>query len=878
MKRNSSASVWLLLSLVAALFCLSVAAPREWSSWDSNPVGPARQASTLTLMIKPPQGLPLPAPSPPVTLVGLAGSDSILTTAVEPPVEQPEQDLPKPIPQPLPTSTDRRVADSDPDRARGTIDPVELPPTGFSPPAAEAATGAAAQRIRLATSSRIPTATLPQLGITRQALGADPAWLPCWPCATALLAQLDELSNQPSCRDWCSAVRQRLDDLHAADSLTAPQVPALLSGLRVLLEDGQRLARETSDDQVRSRWSRVVFALQRRVQVWDQVAVIAARESLAEANCRDADTLRQAYAALSDQLQSLPKGDVWGRYLLMDEARSRLFGELAADTVESRNLAKRILMRADTSVLTPSQQAFLQRPECAEYLRQLRRVATEPVDYARLLAELESYESDRPAAAALHVAAAQQVLRWSDDEAIRELGQRLDTIYRNANLRVAISRSLMERLLPPPEPVAERVDEVIQGAYTTGCCETLTQLEVCLLPSETSWRIGLAAKGQVATETQSTSGPARFRSRGNSVFEAAKEVVIHPHGCYHRAAVADAETSNELTSVSTTLDSVPLVRELARAIAVDRFRADSQAAEREVRRHVATTASDRIDTEVNDRLNDVRKIFGQHFFGPLQKLALNPRATDMATSEQEVVARLRLAGHHQLAAHTPRPLPPATSVFQVQVHESAVNNFLEQLGWEGRRANVHELYRQIAELFSLPPRELPEDLPDDVFIRFAGQSPLRVAFQEGRVSFQLALAELSQGTSSWKNFTVRVHYRHDPTQPGTDLVRDQYVELLGQRLHLRDQIALRGVFSRVFSQDKPIQLVSAELRTDSRLDGLEIDQLAIQHGWLSLSLGEVPAQPRTARGPAPQLSAAGASLPPASSTAAHAVLARVRSP
>lgn len=876
MKRNSSASVWLLLSLVAALFCLSVAAPREWSSWDSNPVGPARPASPLTLMIKPPQGLPLPDPSPPVTLVGLAGCESIPTTAVEPPVAPPEQDLPKPVPQPLPTSTDRRVADSDP--ARGTLDPVELPPTDSSPPVAEAASGAAAKRVHLMTSSRVPTATLPQLGITRQALAAGSVWLPCWPCPTALIAQLDELSSQASCRVWCSAVRQRLDDLQAADSLTAPQVSALLGGLRGLLDDGQRLAQDTSDDQIRSRWSRAVFALQRRVQVWEQVALIAAEESLAEANCRDADLLRQAYAAWSDQLQSLPKGDVWARYLLMDEAQSRLFGDLAADTVESRNLAKRILMRADPSVLTPSQQAFLQRPECAEYLRQLRRVATEPVDYARLLAELESYESDRSTSAALHVAAAQQVLRWSDDEAVRELGQRLDTNYRNANLRVAISRSLMERLLPPPEPVAERVEEVIQGAYTTGCCETLTQLQVSLLPSETSWRIGLAANGQVATETQSTSGPARFRSRGNSVFAAAKEVVIHPHGCYHRAAVADAETSNELTSVSTTLDSVPLVRELARAIAVDRFRADSQAAEREVRRRVATTASDRIDAEVNDRLNDVRQLFGQHFFGPLQKLALNPRTTDMATSEQEVVARLRLAGHHQLAAHTPRPLPPATSVFQVQVHESAVNNFLEQLGWEGRRANVHELYRQIAELFSLPPRELPEDLPDDVFIRFAGQTPLRVTFQEGRVSFQLALAELSQGTNSWKNFSVRVHYRHDPAQPGTDLVRDQYVELLGQRLHLRDQIALRGVFSRVFSQNKPIQLVSGELRTDSRLDGLEIDQLAIEHGWLSLSLGEVPEQPRTARGSTPQLSAAGAAIPPASSTAAHAVLARVRSP
>ena len=45
MKRNCSASVWLLLTLVVVLFCLSAAAPREWSSWDSRPLGHAAEAA-----------------------------------------------------------------------------------------------------------------------------------------------------------------------------------------------------------------------------------------------------------------------------------------------------------------------------------------------------------------------------------------------------------------------------------------------------------------------------------------------------------------------------------------------------------------------------------------------------------------------------------------------------------------------------------------------------------------------------------------------------------------------------------------------------------------------------------------------------------------
>ena len=123
-----------------------------------------------------------------------------------------------------------------------------------------------------------------------------------------------------------------------------------------------------------------------------------------------------------------------------------------------------------------------------------------------------------------------------------------------------------------------------------------------------------------------------------------------------------------------------------------------------------------------------------------------------------------------------------------------------------------------------------------------------------------------------------MHYRHDPAQPDADLVRDQYVELLGKRLHLRDQIALRGIFSRVFSQSKPIQLISQGLRTDPRLAGLEIDQLAIGYGWLSLSLGEsrreTSAPLRANRhGWAPR-----GRPQPAGNNTAQAVLVRVRSP
>ena len=113
------------------------------------------------------------------------------------------------------------------------------------------------------------------------------------------------------------------------------------------------------------------------------------------------------------------------------------------------------------------------------------------------------------------------------------------------------------------------------------------------------------------------------------------------------------------------------------------------------------------------------------FLQPLHKLALNPVALDMQTTEERMVARYRLAGFHQLAAHTPRPQAPANSVLSVQIHESALNNLLDQFGWAGREANFRDLHRELGELFRRQNWTLPEDFPDDVTV--SSPSPIRCA-------------------------------------------------------------------------------------------------------------------------------------------------------
>ncbi len=893
MKRKRRLHVWILVFLVNALFALSVMAPREWRSVAVSPLSsPAheRQSSsahetfaprTLPRMSVSEQHAPLVVDAalssmiqhyarvsghaqPAETQVPFvdrrlltpeheregvaeesnAQSDEAMASRLWPSSMPTHPMISGSVPSPIVEIRPRAVRPEHTDRLPTKIAPIPVDLRGKNAPLI------ARSSIRLVSSDFVPTADTNQADISRQLSESLPEVSKRWPYSEDLANRLEALVDRETCGNWCREVVDRLHSQSALESLDSDEVLASLTSLRELQHKGFLLVRKIPDPTLRSELARAVFALARRLEVWSQIHTIASVSGQpVSLSVSDAEYFRRVVGDLEAKLAKYDHGQRWHDYLLIDEAKRQYCSNTPTDTAECRRFAKRILLRLDYSLLRPEHSEFLAQREMVDYSDALRQMAAEPVDYFRLMDELERYEKKGIASHALHLAAAQQILRWSRDERVAELGRRLDSNYRNANIRIAIGTDLIRRLTPDQEPVTEVVDDFILGARTWGCSETQTQLGVVLLPSPINWKIGLRAEGQVVSETCSTKGPATFRSLGDAVFLAEKQIVIDAHGIYHKSADADAESSARLTGLATNLDPVPIVGDIVQAIAEQRYKSQAPAARWEMENIVATRARSRLDTEVTKQLKQARRQFVEHFYQPMEELALNPMALEMRTTEQHLVARYRLAGHHQLAAHTPRPIAPKDSELSVQIHESAINNVLEQFRWEGKEADLRDLYLEVGKLFDLPECEIPEEFPDGVTIRFAREQPVRFTFADSRVTLQLSFAELKQGRKRWRNFSIRVHYQPAPDQPEADLVRDQYVELIGQRLRFGDQIALRGIFSRVFAKNQPVDLISKRLADDPRMQGLVINQLDIGDGWLGLSVGPKPQERRAQRAP-----------------------------
>lgn len=878
MRADSSIRVWPLLAVVTVLFVLSVRAPREWRrvavATLDDLVGTPLNADLLAEAFIEPlvpwsaeleRGLPeMMAAAGHLELAPRMLEISKHAAAAGPPAahDRPHQaHADAPAPEVVEAAiTDElqqwevlagapRQGEIGPVVARRYVDPASgrEATASVSDDKLAAVFDPSSGRSRVADEDLQPAdRSAGVAGLQRQVSGWSGKSITRWPYPAELASQFDRLSEAaPQHAPWCQDVLGELLTLSGFDTLSAQAVGEALANLNRLAADGQSFAEQTIEAQLRDDLARSVHGLRRRLRVWQGIYELAAAKDVPVAvTISDSLHLQQVVAETEAKLRNVKHRDAWQEYLQI--AAARQLCQASADTARTRTVARQILRRMGYASLTPEQRDFLQQPEFLAYSQELKHLAAEPVDYFRLLQELEDFETAATAERASWIAAAQQDLRWSHDEPVVRLGQELDAHYRNANVRLAVSASLINRLVPSAEPLEQPIDERIQGIRTRGCAETITKLRVSMIPSPNSWQVRLRAEGRVASRTYASQGPATFFTRGLAKFEAGKKLILHPGGVRDESAEVVTDSRTGLAGLATAVDAIPIVGDLVQVIAQRQYESRVPAAEWEAENRMAWRIGETIDEQSQEAIERVRVQFATHFYGPMQQLQLDPVPLEMRTTDQRVIARYRLAGHHQLAAHTPRPLAPGDSVLSVQVHESALNNVIEQLGWNGRRVSLQEVYEELGALFALPQIQTPADLPDDVMLRFADRNPLRLSFRDGRATLTLGLSELSQGRNRWRNFVVRVHYQPSPEDPQADLVRDQYVELMG-RLAFRDQLALRGIFSRVFSREKPIDAISRRLAEDPRLAGLTLRQLEINDGWLAVAIGPDDAARRRAQ-------------------------------
>lgn len=673
------------------------------------------------------------------------------------------------------------------------------------------------------------------------AMAPNPPALPYAP--QALLEDLRELSVGGPASGWAREALLRVEELSEPSLGSGPSWQPVVGELRVLADQGAVAATRSSDPVTQTDWLRASMALKRRVPVWELLVGASHGTSLAYGSDPPSNehALMTALHAIAELTAEGEAGASWRTYLRLDDLANLASVGSNSQVEVRRGTARDVLGRLADPALSEAQRQFLDQPPVAMLARELRPWAAGEVRMDLLCGIIEQYESRPTQRGADAIAELRQRMAWSSEPALIGLAEHLDREYRNANVRMAFSSELINRMIPPQEPVAAPVRQQIAGAEVRGRSHTSTDLRVRLLPDDNVWRFGLEATGKVRSNTYSDTWPAKLHNASQMEYEARKLILINRNGLHVWPAESHADGRTSLVGIDTQFDRVPILGAVVENAARKQHDENRHQAVVQVKAKVGREARTRMDQEADARLAALEVRFRENVLQPLAKLALAAEPVEMSTAEDRAVLRLRMADQQQLAAHTPRPSAPSDSLASLQIHESALNNALRGLSLDGRRLSVGELHTTLSEKIRRHAEAPPADLPAAAKVQFAAHDAVRISCQGDRIELILNIVELRHGRDQIRNVGVHAFFR--PVVDGMELklVRDGSLQFAGAHLRTGPRVVLHSVFGKLLPKDQELPVLASPLGADPRFAGLMVTQLVIDDGWLAVSLG--PATP-----------------------------------
>jgi hypothetical protein len=498
--------------------------------------------------------------------------------------------------------------------------------------------------------------------------------------------------------------------------------------------------------------------------------------------------------------------------------------------------------------LTPAQRQFLANDNFQQLTQHLAPWAAQPIDFRQLLSDIEQLEDDPINRCRASLAHTVQVLRVSPQPGLRAVATSINDHYRNANIRLSVSGKLLERMMPNETFQARPVRQRILGADTQGNSQVRTHLNVHLIPDPNAWHIQLGLVGDMQSATQSSKGPATFHQTSVAKINSTRTLRMDENGVKIMSDPTNVDTSQYLKGMSTDLDRLPLVGDFFRVLVREQFEQQRGVAQRVVRRLIADETDQELDKQLRQQMKSAENQLQHTIIGPLERLKLNPIVVSMSTTDERLTVRYRLASETQMSAHTARPRAPGDCLMSMQIHQSAINNALGQLGLSDRTWTLPELCEMLADAFDQSPWSLPEEVPAGITVRFAPTRPITVELVDGKLELTLRIAELHHPDRKlhFHRFVIKARYQPIASGMQASLIRDGSVSVDGPRLGFSEKVPLRGIFGTVFAAHSSLNLVHRQWQDDPRAAGMAVSQVEVRDGWLSLAISDATS-PNAAR-------------------------------
>ncbi len=427
------------------------------------------------------------------------------------------------------------------------------------------------------------------------------------------------------------------------------------------------------------------------------------------------------------------------------------------------------------------------------------------------------------------------------------------------------------------EPISQSlpVRDCVLGARVRGTA--MTDGEVTLAAAESPDHISLDIQlaGHITTNTVGFKKPVQVRTTGHTNYSATKTLFINDERFHASPTQVSAKARNHIRSVKKT--GGDFGRKLIEKIAWKQVRKKKAKTERITEGKARRRISQQFDERVITALTRGRVQYDEKLRLPMLRRGLVPENMHFASTAGALLAQMSLATGSQLSADADPPPTDIQNDVTVQVHETAVNNFLPYVlagvGMKQDSADqpaqlegeVPPWLKKLAEKnkeleISGPTKDDPQqaDIPEEEFkpfeLVFNSEHPASVSFDNNRLSVRLRFAVLKAGLDDEEkplaNWDFLMTFQVSQRGKSIVLTRVGQIEvfptgfdprwdtkLSGEQVSYRNNMAKNINRKAARGEGIPAEIVIPELKLpeDSAIQrSFELQQLECDNGWLTV--------------------------------------------
>ena len=267
--------------------------------------------------------------------------------------------------------------------------------------------------------------------------------------------------------------------------------------------------------------------------------------------------------------------------------------------------------------------------------------------------------------------------------------------YFNYNAHVTVSEHMLARLMQDHHTERGSIAECILGAWVTGSQVTQATVTVDVKRSASRGHLLLQLHGQTTTNTQGRRKPVTVFTQGNHTFDIQCPVWFDGQTLSAGQATIDVNANNQTVGLRTDYDGVPLLGHFARSIARTKAREKRRQSEAIAAGKLANRALPEFVREVNDLFDEANASLRRDLFDGLQSKGVGPDSFSSRSSDTHLAISSRTMGLDRVAG-APQPFAPLPlRGLAVQLHETAINNVLDGLEFNGRVIPEDDLFDEL---------------------------------------------------------------------------------------------------------------------------------------------------------------------------------------